>query len=95
MLRLEQVAAGYGTFQALFGVSLEVLAGGAISAEIIALDEPHLAFEVRYRFASREVFDAYERDHAPRLRAEGLQLFPVNKGTAYRRTLGVILSTSV
>ena len=31
MLRLEQVAAGYGTFQALFGVSLEVQAGEAVA----------------------------------------------------------------
>jgi branched-chain amino acid transport system ATP-binding protein len=31
MLTLEQVAAGYGTFQALFGVSLEVRAGEAVA----------------------------------------------------------------
>jgi branched-chain amino acid transport system ATP-binding protein len=31
VLRLEQVAAGYGTFQALFGVSLEVQAGEAVA----------------------------------------------------------------
>ena len=31
MLRLEQVAAGYGTFQALFGVSIEVQAGEAVA----------------------------------------------------------------
>jgi branched-chain amino acid transport system ATP-binding protein len=31
VLRLDQVAAGYGTFQALFGVSLEVLAGEAVA----------------------------------------------------------------
>ncbi len=31
VLRLEQVAAGYGTFQALFGVSLEVRAGEAVA----------------------------------------------------------------
>jgi branched-chain amino acid transport system ATP-binding protein len=31
VLRLEQVAAGYGTFQALFGVSLDVQAGEAVA----------------------------------------------------------------
>jgi branched-chain amino acid transport system ATP-binding protein len=31
VLRLEQVAAGYGTFQALFGVSLEIQAGEAVA----------------------------------------------------------------
>jgi branched-chain amino acid transport system ATP-binding protein len=31
VLKLEQVAAGYGTFQALFGVSLEVQAGEAVA----------------------------------------------------------------
>ena len=31
MLRLDNVAAGYGTFQALFGVSLEVQAGEAVA----------------------------------------------------------------
>jgi branched-chain amino acid transport system ATP-binding protein len=31
VLKLEQVAAGYGTFQALFGISLEVQAGEAVA----------------------------------------------------------------
>jgi hypothetical protein len=68
----------------------EVLAGGATSAEIVALDAPANAFEVRYRFPSREAFQGYERDLAPRLRAEGLRLFPVEKGVQYRRSVGVI-----
>ena len=68
----------------------EVLAGGATRAEIVALDGPSLAFEVRYRFPSREALDRYEREHAPRLRAEGLRLFPIEKGVVYRRTVGVI-----
>lgn len=68
----------------------EVLARGATSAEIIALDSPAHTYEIHYRFPSREVFARYEREHAPRLRAEGLLLFPVEKGVTYRRSVGVI-----
>jgi dipeptidase E len=66
----------------------DVLAGGAVEAEVVELDGPQRTFEARYRFPSRRAFEAYERDHAPRLRAEGLRLFPVEKGVTYRRTVG-------
>ncbi len=66
----------------------DVLAAGAQSAELFELAEGE--FEARYRFASREAFAAYERDHAPRLRAEGLALFPAEKGVRYRRALGTL-----
>lgn len=49
----------------------DVLAAGAVAAELVVLDGA-LALEVRYRFASREAFADYERDHAARLRAEGV-----------------------
>ena len=68
----------------------EVLAGGATFADMVILDSPALSYEVRYRFPSRETFDRYEKDHAPRLRADGLRLFPVERGIAYRRSVGVI-----
>lgn len=68
----------------------DVLAGGATRAEIVVLDAPAPTYEVRYRFPSRQAFDLYERDHAPRLRAEGLRLFPVEKGIRYQRSVGVI-----
>jgi dipeptidase E len=69
-----------------------VLAGGAEHAEVVELDAAEgRAFEVRYRFASREAFDAYERDRAPALRAEGLRLFPVEKGVTYRRWTGHVM----
>src|SRR4051812_3784579 len=66
----------------------EVLASGASSAELIALDAPQSTYEVRYRFPSREALDAYERDHAPRLRADGLKLFPTDRGITYHRYVG-------
>lgn len=53
----------------------DVLAAGAEHAEVVVLDpvgEAERSVEVRYRFASRAAFEGYERDHAPRLRAEGL-----------------------
>jgi hypothetical protein len=78
----------------------EVMKGGASDAEIIELDPAPdgppgrtRAFEVRYHFPSRESFAAYERDHAPRLRAEGLKLFPVERGVSYRRSTGNLIAT--
>lgn len=39
----------------------------------------------------RACFETYERDHAPRLRAEGLARFPVESGIRYSRSLGEIV----
>src|SRR5215208_2845410 len=69
----------------------EVIQGGATQAEIVAIDGGEHSFEVRYEFPSRDAFAAYERDHAPRLRAEGLAKFPVERGVIYKRSLGTIL----
>jgi dipeptidase E len=69
----------------------QVIAAGATDAEVVELDgAAGRSFEVRYHFPSREAFDHYEREHAPRLRAEGLQLFPSEKGVHYRRSLGAV-----
>ncbi len=72
----------------------EVLTGGATDAEIIELDgaAPARSFEVRYHFPSREAFEQYEQDYAPRLRADGLKLFPVDRGVSYRRSVGVVVA---
>jgi len=70
----------------------DVLAGGATSAEIIALDQPPLTFEVRYRFPDRQAFERYEKEIAPRLRAEGLKRFPPERGISYRRSVGSVLN---
>jgi hypothetical protein len=68
----------------------DVLAGGATRAEIVALDGPDPAYEVHYRFPSREAFARYERECAPRLRAKGMSLFPSERGVSYRRSVGVV-----
>ena len=67
----------------------EVCAGGAVEAELVMMDGPPLRIEVRYRFPSREVFADYERDHAPRLRAEGRALFPPERGVRMTRSVGI------
>jgi hypothetical protein len=70
-----------------------VLAGGAADAEVTELDEPAHSFEVRYHFPSRAAFDRYLRDHAPALRAEGLRLFPPEKGVTYRRSVALVVQS--
>jgi hypothetical protein len=73
----------------------DVLAAGALDAEVVELDPPEnegrFLCEVRYRFADRAAFEAYERDHAPRLRAEGLTRFPPERGMRYQRRTGEIV----
>lgn len=73
----------------------EVLASGAQDAELIELDTPapRRRFEVRYHFASAAAFAVYERDHAPRLRAEGLARFPTERGIRYQRSTGAVLGS--
>ena len=63
----------------------DVCDAGASRAEVVELDDG-LTLESRYIFDSRAAFEAYERDHAARLRAEGLALFPA--GVAFTRTTG-------
>lgn len=69
----------------------DVCRAGATSAQLVvhdvAADQPPRR-EARYHFADRDAFDTYERDHAPRLREEGLRLFP--RGIQYQRTTGEI-----
>ena len=53
----------------------DVCEAGASDAEVVVLDDDGATaqtVEVRYRFASREAFATYEREHAPRLRTHGL-----------------------
>jgi hypothetical protein len=70
----------------------DVQAAGATQADLVRLDGPQTVLEARYRFESRQAFAAYERDGAPRLRAEGLSLFPLSRGLTYSRTVGELLT---
>ena len=67
----------------------EVRTAGATESTAVRFDDAPLVVEARYRFASREAFAAYERDHAPRLRAQGRTLFP--EGVRFERRLGELL----
>ena len=74
----------------------EVCAAGALDAEAVWMDVTPEGMaarcEVRYRFATRDAFERYEREEAPRLRAEGLKRFPLERGLRYTRTAGEIVA---
>jgi hypothetical protein len=66
----------------------DVVRAGAIDASVVRLDADPLAVEVRYRFASREAFAAYEAGPALVLRAEGRERFGPERGVRMSRTIG-------
>ena len=72
----------------------EVMAGGAASVRIVLPDRESDAapavVETQYVFPSRKAFDTYVRDHAPRLRADGLKHFPPESGVTYARQVAEI-----
>lgn len=67
----------------------EVMAGGATSVRIVLPDRESetapAVVETQYVFPSRKAFETYVRDHAPRLRADGLKHFPPESGVTYTR----------
>jgi len=67
----------------------EVLAGGALEAKVVRLAP--LKLEARYLFADAAAFAKYEREAAPRLRAEGLAKFPASRGVRMSRSMGEVL----
>lgn len=72
----------------------DVVAAGAEAAELVRLDgdgDP-ITCEARYRFTDRAAFERYERDQAPRLRAAGLEAFPLERGLRYTRTAGEVVA---
>lgn len=72
----------------------DVKKGGAIKATLIRLDADDtqdIAYEARYLFKNREEFSFYLKEHAPALRAEGLEKFPPEDGFSYSRSSGDII----
>lgn len=63
----------------------DVLAVGAARARVVRLDEA-MTFAAQYEFPDRDAFESYLRDHAPRLRAEGLERFGADAITYVRRS---------
>ncbi len=69
-----------------------VIRGGASGATIVRLDGGPIRVETRYLFPSRQAFGAYERDHAPALREDGVRRFG-DRGVIFERRVGeVVLS---
>lgn len=64
----------------------DVVAAGALDGKVIRLDSPAATLVAQYWFESREAFDRYLADQAPRLRAEGIALFAPEEVTYTRRT---------
>lgn len=74
----------------------DVCAAGGCEGEIVLSDAPRVVV-ARYRFPSRAAFQAYEREHAPRLRQEGLDVLAAlgarpGVGVDFTRTTGEILT---
>ena len=73
------------------GHCAEVREGGATSAQVVRLEGDSITLEVRYDFPDRTTFEHYEAEHAPRLREDGLERFPVARGIRYRRSCGEVV----
>ena len=69
----------------------DVCEAGAIDAEVVRLESDPVEVEVRYHFPSREIFNRYEQEHAPRLRKEGLERFPLDRGLSFHRSVGEVV----
>ena len=69
----------------------QVVQAGAQNAEIIKIDGVLIRCEARYSFACRSDFERYVRDHAPRLREEGLRHFPATREIQYERSCGEVI----
>lgn len=75
------------------GHAAEVVAAGALSADIIRFTDPAspIRVETRYIFSSSAALSQYVREHAPRLRTEGLKLFPPDRGISFERRVGDLI----
>lgn len=88
-LESEEVRDRYLAWLGTGGHARDVCAAGASSCEVVLLDGAAIRVETRYVFASREAFERYEREEAPRLRAEGRALFP--SGVEFTRHTGIVV----
>lgn len=69
----------------------DVIDCGALSGEVIKLECEVPTYAINYTFENKAAFEEYERAHAPRLREEGLSLFPLSLGLAYSRNTAEIV----
>jgi hypothetical protein len=70
-----------------------IIRAGAHSAMIARVIDPPspLRVETRYIFSTRDLYDRYIAETAPRLRAQGLQRFGPDRGVSFERRLAEIL----
>jgi hypothetical protein len=66
-----------------------VVLAGASSGRLVRWEAP-TTLTAQYEFDSRQAFESYLRNHAPRLRAEGLERFGTDR-VRYTRRVGTIL----
>jgi hypothetical protein len=66
----------------------QVIEHGAQSAMIVRITDPATPIQVesRYIFPTRQAFDRYVAEFAPKLRADGLHRFPPSRVSFERRT---------
>lgn len=78
----------------------DVCAAGARDADLLVMDvqpgEPFVV-EAHYRFVSRDAYDKYEREQAPRLRARGIEELArlgvePGRGVTFHRATGKALA---
>jgi len=71
----------------------DVVAGGAERAEIVRIVEPGNAIRVqtRYWFPDSLAYETYLAEHAPRLRAEGMERFGPETGVRFERSVGEVV----
>ena len=70
----------------------DVLDAGAVRAELIRLDEPSPTYRIDYDFPDRAACEHYLAVHADRLRADGLERFPIELGLDYGRSNGDVIA---
>jgi hypothetical protein len=65
----------------------KVLDAGALNCTLLLPDSDDGTFMVRcqYTFESRDCLNRYVREQAPRLRQEGLERFPPERGVVFTR----------
>ena len=71
----------------------DVVSAGAKCGDVFEMDHDSKArlFEIRYQFENRASFEKYVSEHAPRLREEGLEKFPLELGLSYSRSSGELI----
>ncbi len=71
---------------------------GATEALLIHRDPENendigITYDIQYKFDDRGKFETYIEQHAPALRRESYEKFPLTDGFKYSRTSGIVIET--